>query len=202
MKKIFKIFGGEYLNDKDKVSVENNVLWKVVYLLTSLLIISVVGNNNLMKGLNITVKTPATNILKAKSFVYGMNKASVSYYELWGTELIRTLSNFTPNNINKKTNLVMNEMLPTDAIKMINKVEPFKKKIVVNKISQTFEFTSKPKVIISDEGSRGKVIIEGVSKTKIADVLNKPKECVYEIRFKFYEGVFYVENFGTDCFKY
>ena len=195
--------GEEYIDMLENEKKTNLSLWRSLMLFTVVIIGLLMGYFDLKSNILINMKMPPTQTTVGTQIVYGLNGANVTYYELWGRYLGETISNFTPNDVNEKIDLIFNEMRPTDAVRKLTEVEKFKNDIVANKISQKFVFLEViPDPILKEKkfSDTATITIKGISKTKIGSTENTPKECTYEIEFSFYEGVFYVKNFGTTCF--
>lgn len=192
--------GKEHDDELDYERNQNLVLWKVIFLLSIIIVLLGIGYIDLKKN-NVTVVKLPSNIsatVGAKEIVYGLNRANKPYYEIWGRALVEDISNFNPDNINEKMNDVINLMRPSNAVKKMEETDKFKQDVVVNKITQSF---TKTKVIttVSKDASNGNVKISGIQKQKVGETAMKDKECVYEFDFEFLEGVFYVKNFGSNC---
>ncbi|AXH16418.1 hypothetical protein CP985_03470 [Malaciobacter mytili LMG 24559] len=199
-----KIFGKEYEDDLETSEKVNLSLWRALIILTIVVVVLVTGYLDLKSGIKIEMKAPPeNNIVNHKNIIYGLNGANVTYYELWGRYLIRKISNFQPDNVNEKMDFIFNEMRPTDAVKVMKEAEDFKKFIIANKISQKFEFLEvTPDLGENKEFSENAIItIKGISKVTVGSVPEEPKECIYQIALNIYEGVFYVKDYGTNCFK-
>lgn len=195
--------GTEYIDNFENEKKENLSLWRVLMVLTIVVIALIIGYLDLKGNIILNMKIPPTQTTSGAQIIYGLNGANVSYYELWGRYLGESISNFSPDDVNEKIDLIFNEMRPTDAVRKLSEVEKFKKDIIANKISQKFVFLEViPDPILKEKKftDNATITIKGISKTKIGSTENAPKECNYEIKFSFYEGVFYVKNFGSTCF--
>ena len=194
------IFGKEYLDDMEYFRANSRVLFKVIAYQTVIIAFLVYGYLEQRGSVNFIMKMPPANGYSQRHIVYNLNGANVTYYELWGKYLTEKISNFDPNNISDKLDFAYREMRPTDKIKKVEELKSFSQFIIANKISQKFEMhdveMSMDKKALARKTS---VIITGTTHQKQGEKELKPKECKYQIDLKINEGVFYVEDFGTDC---
>lgn len=194
-------YGQEHDSELDRETKLNNVLWKIIALLGLFIILLGVGYLNLRESMITTIKMPPlqNSSVAPKNIVIGINKANVSFYELWGRYLVPVIANINFENL-ENLNVVVNEMRPSKAIPKIREVDEFKQTIINNRISQ--EFTPiEYKAEILSEGTKGIITCSGISRKEVAGKKLQDKECTYKITFEFMEGVVYVEDFGTDCFN-
>lgn len=198
------IIGEEYIDNLDNEKKVNLSLWRALLVQTIVIICLAFGYFDLKGNILVNLRIPPIqNVSNGNQIIYGLNGATVSYYELWGRYLTEQISNFSPNDVNEKMNLIFNEMRPTDAVRKLDELEKFKRDIISNKISQKFIFLEViPDQMIKEKkfSDSASIMIKGISKTKIGNTENPSKECTYQIDFNFYEGVFYVKNFGSTCF--
>lgn len=199
-----KVFGEEYIDNLDNEKKVNLSLWRALLVMTIVIITLVLGYFDLKGNILVNLRMPPMqNGTNGVQIIYGLNGANKTYYEIWGRYLVSEVSNFSPNDVNEKVDLIFNEMRPTDAVRKLDEIEKFKKDIVANKISQKFTFLEViPDPVLKEKAftDSATIVIKGISKTKIGNTENAPKECMYQIDFNFYEGVFYVKNFGSSCF--
>lgn len=196
-------FGEQHDNELDNEIKMNNILFRVIYLLTVVILLLGIGYLNLKESTTTIIKLPPNSLtsnIDNKKIVYGLNKANVTFYELWGRYIIDDISNFTFENIDKKINLIINEMRPSAAIPKIKETDIFKKSIILNKVKQKFQIIDF-KITVSEDASSANLVARGISKQEVSKRKIESKECEYEVSFKFYEGVFYVKDFGTNCFN-
>jgi hypothetical protein len=196
------IIGSEHIEELDLERKINLSLWRVLFVLVIVVIILSVSLLNLKDGINVTIKTPpVTKNDTAQHIIYNLNGANITYYELWGMYLVKTSSNINVDNVSDILNGVVNQMRPSKAIKKLKEIEKFKEDIIANKISQKFT-PLESKIDLGTEAisSRATYTVLGISEQKVGSNAHPKKECKYEFIMEFNEGVFYVEDFGTDCF--
>jgi len=195
------IAGKEHDNELDKARHSNNILWRVILILVAALSIAIFGFLNARSSSIIKVKLPfIQETLKKEHIVVGLNAANITYYELWGRDVIRIISNFDEENISEKLDFATNEMRPSNALEMMPLADIFKYQVVSNRMKNTFTFT-KVTPFTSQDHSTGGVTIEGIARTTVGKKELPPKECIYEVNFEFLENVFYIKNYGTNCFN-
>lgn len=197
-----KIFGKEHIEDLDLERKINLSLWRSLFVLTIVIVILAASLLNLKDGVNITIKTPpANNADSERHLIYNLNGANITYYEIWGKYLVDKAANINVDNVSESFNLIINQMRPSQAIKKLKEVEKFKEDVVANKISQKFTpLDSKVELDSNKISKKASFKVLGISEQFIGNVAQAKKECNYEFMMEFKEGVFYVENFGTDCF--
>lgn len=196
------IFGNEHTDELDLERNINLSLWRSLFVMTIVIIILAVSLLNLKDGVNITIKTPPISKNDtAQHIIYNLNGANVTYYELWGAYLVNTASNINVDNVSDILNGVINQMRPSRAIKKLKEIEKFKEDVIANKITQKFTpLNSKIDLGKEKISSRGVYTVLGISEQSVGSSKQPKKECTYEFIMEFNEGVFYVEDFGTDCF--
>lgn len=198
---IKKITGTEYIDETDSQRRINLSLWQSLIIMLIAIVVLVSGYLDLKGNINVIMKMPPTKTIGAQHIVYNLNGANVTYYELWGRYLIEEAANFDANNVSEKMKIIYGEMRPTDAVRRIDSIEKFSQDIVLNKISQEFTLLEVDVNIPKDKlASEAIVTIKGISKSKLSNAAQEPKECEYSVLLNFNEGVFYVKDFGTTCF--
>lgn len=197
-----KTVGQEHIEELDIERKINLSLWRALLALCIVVIILAASLLNLKNGVNVIIKTPPVSKNDtATHIIYNLNGANTTYYELWGSYLSETYSNFNIDNVSDKLNNLVNQMRPSQAIKKIAEVDKFKEDVIVNKISQKFTPLKKTLDMGEDKiAKKATYTVLGISEQFIGGAKKEKKECTYTFIMEFNEGVFYVENFGTDCF--
>lgn len=197
-----KIFGKEHTDELDLERNINLSLWRSLFVLSIVVIILAVSLLNLKDGVNITIKTPPVSKNDtAQHIIYNLNGANITYYELWGAYLVKTASNIDVDNVSSVLNGVINQMRPSRAIKKLREVDKFKEDVIANRITQKFTPLDTDIDLGKDVISKRAVYtVLGISEQSVGSSVQPKKECKYEFIMEFNEGVFYVEDFGTDCF--
>ena len=197
-----KIFGKEHTDELDLERNINLSLWRSLFVLSIVVIILAVSLLNLKDGVNITIKTPPVSKNDtAQHIIYNLNGANITYYELWGAYLVKTASNIDVDNVSGVLNGVINQMRPSRAIKKLREVDKFKEDVIANRITQKFTPLDTDIDLGKDVISKRAVYtVLGISEQSVGSSAQPKKECKYEFIMEFNEGVFYVEDFGTDCF--
>ena len=197
-----KVFGKDHIDELDLERKVNLSLWRSLFVLSIVVVLLAVSLLNLRDGINVEIKTPpASKKDSAQHIIYNLNGANITYYELWGSYLSSTYSSFNVDNVSDKFNSLINLMRPSRAIKKLREIDKFKEDVIVNKISQKFT----PLEVKLDLGTKrisdmATYSVLGISSQKVGGKVHEKKECTYTFIMKFNEGVFYVEDFGTDCF--
>lgn len=197
-----RIFGKEHTDELDLERNINLSLWRSLFVLSLVVIILAVSLLNLKDGVNITIKTPPVSKNDtAQHIIYNLNGANITYYELWGAYLVKTASNIDVDNVSSVLNGVINQMRPSKAIKKLREVDKFKEDVVANRITQKFTPLETNIDLGKDVISKRAVYtVLGISEQSVGSSTQPKKECTYEFIMEFNEGVFYVEDFGTNCF--
>lgn len=199
MKKI----GTDFIEESDVDRKINLSLWRALFVLSIVVVILAASLLNLKDGVNVLIKMPPSNNQdNPKHIIYNLNGANVTYYELWGRYLSQTIGNISPDNVNEVIDGLINQMRPSRAIKKLDQANRFKEDIVANRIEQ--KFTLLDTKLELENGvkisKKATMTITGISEQKVGSRAQERKECAYTFVMEFNEGVFYVEDFGTNCF--
>lgn len=197
-----KLFGKNHLEELDLERKVNLSLWRSLFVLCVVIIILAASLLNLKDGVNVIIKTPPSSSHDSeRHIIYNLNGANITYYELWGKYLVDNYSNIAIDTVSDKFDSLINQMRPSRALKKINEIDKFKEDVLANRISQKFT----PVKVSLDMGSEriaktATYTVLGIAEQAIGNKKEDKKECSYTFIMEFNEGVFYVENFGTDCF--
>jgi len=188
--------------DKDRAII--TILWRVVLLLSALLIILAIAFLRIKDTTMVTVELPSKVIYKqAPVVVAGINGSNKVYFRLWGNYIIEEVSSFEVNEFPKKILILEKMMRPSQFAFKEKEFSIFLQEIQQNLIAQKYEIieTIITNVVYNDDEtiSSATVVSDGISNQTVGKNKTK-KECKYSIDLKYVKGVIYVENFGTNCF--
>ncbi len=186
----------------DELAIEKNdnlLLWRVVFILMVFLIAEAAFIMKIKESTIVSIKLPPKIMISGTASL-GLKRANKTYHQLWGSYLVDEIANFEEDTINEKMNILLDNMRPTKAIKKVNEIDTFKIDVVKSKIKQKFTVLKEDFNLI-DNGAKSTHIITGIVSQKIDNSLEPNKECSYTVNFEIFEGVLYVEDFGSNCFN-
>lgn len=199
MKKV----GDEFISEVDKNRAIVKYLWRIVVILSISLVMLAISFFYIKDTTIVKVELPGKMIYKYSPVVVeGIDGSNQIYYKLWSRYIINEVANFKSEDIFKKAKIIEKMMDPkTFALKQ-NKINNFAKNIALNLVSQKYKIN---KIQITNKKIKNGLIDQAT--LKIDGFANQTigkkhfnKSCSYFLKFKFLEGVLYVENFGTNCF--
>ncbi len=198
-----KEIGKEFISLIDKDRAIAKYLWRIIVVLTIVVLALTLSFLSIQDKVRVKVELPAKLIYKyTPVVVFGVDGANKVYYKLWTRYIINELGNFTYEDFGKKANLLKKMMRPSVEVRKDKTINKFTNDIVLNLVKQKFTITkiklqnikkSKDLIISADANIAG-IAYQSIGKKSIK------KSCSYYLKYKFIEGVLYVENFGTDCF--
>ncbi len=199
MKKV----GEQFISEVDKNRAIVQYLWRIIVILSISLVVLAISFMSIKNTVKVKVELPGKLIYKyAPVVVAGINGSNEVYYKLWSRYIVNEVSNFKSTNIIKKMDLIKKMMSPRILALKNKKLNNFAKDIALNLVDQDFKITKikiMNKKIKNDLIDQAAVKIDGFAKQTIGRK-HFSKSCSYDLKFKFIEGVLYVENFGTNCF--
>jgi len=198
-----KKVGEQFISEVDKNRAIVQYLWRIIVILSISLVVLAISFMSIKNTVKVKVELPGKLIYKyAPVVVAGINGSNEVYYKLWSRYIVNEVSNFKSTNIIKKMDLIKKMMSPRILALKNKKLNNFAKDIALNLVDQDFKITKikiMNKKIKNDLIDQAAVKIDGFAKQTIGRK-HFSKSCSYDLKFKFIEGVLYVENFGTNCF--
>ncbi len=198
-----KEIGEQFISEVDKNRAIVKYLWRIIVILSISLVVLAISFMSIKNTVKVKVELPGKLIYKyAPVVVAGINGSNEIYYKLWSRYIINEVSNFKSTNIIKKMDLIKKMMNPRTLALKDKKLNNFAKNIALNLVNQDFKIT---KIKMKNEKMKNGLIdqatvkINGFAKQTVGKK-HFSKSCSYDLKFKFIEGVLYVENFGTNCF--